>query len=52
MSEIVNDAVRAALCEDEEDLAAFAEREEEQPISYEAFRARLRTGPPVRGPVR
>ena len=52
MSKIVNDAVRAALREDEEDLAAFAEREEEQPISYKAFRARLRGGPPDRGLVR
>ena len=43
MSDIVNDAVRAALREDEEDLAAFAEREREPPISYEAFRAQLET---------
>jgi plasmid stability protein len=42
MSDIVNDAVRAALREDEEDLAAFAEREGEQPISYEAFLAQLK----------
>lgn len=42
ISEIVNDAIRAALQEDEEDLAAFAERAREQPISYEAFLAQLK----------
>jgi plasmid stability protein len=42
MSEIVNDAVRAALREDEEDLAAFAERADEQPITYEALLAQLK----------
>ena len=42
MSEIVNDAIRAALQEDEEDLAAFADRVREQPISYEAFLAQLK----------
>ena len=42
ISEIVNDAVRAALREDEEDLAAFAERVREKPVSYEAFLAQLK----------
>jgi plasmid stability protein len=42
ISDIVNDAVRASLREDQEDLAAFAERETEQPISYEALLARLK----------
>src|SRR5438046_359265 len=42
MSEIVNDAIRAALREDEEDLASFSEREREIPISYEDFLARLK----------
>jgi plasmid stability protein len=42
MSELVNDAIRGALREDEEDLAAFAERDREQPLSYEAFLARLK----------
>ena len=42
MSEIVNDAVRATLREDEEDLAAFAERDGEQPITYEALLAQLK----------
>lgn len=42
MSEIVNDAVRAALREDEEDLAAFAERAGEKTISYEELLAQLK----------
>lgn len=42
MSEIVNDAVRAVLREDEQDLAAFAERASEQPLTYEEFLARLK----------
>lgn len=42
MSDIVNDAIRAALREDEEDLAAFAERAGETSVSYEAFLARLK----------
>ncbi len=35
MSDLVNDAVRDALAEDAEDLAAFYERREEKLISYE-----------------
>jgi plasmid stability protein len=42
MSEIVNDALRNALREDEEDLAAFAERAQEQPLSYEQFLNQLK----------
>jgi len=42
MSEIVNDAIRAALREDQEDLAAFAERAEEKTLSYEDFLAHLK----------
>lgn len=42
MSGIVNDAVRAALREDEEDLSTFADRADEQPLTYEAFLARLK----------
>ncbi|MBU1665094.1 MAG: CopG family transcriptional regulator [Gammaproteobacteria bacterium] len=42
MSEIVNDAVRAALREDEEDLATFSERANEPTLSYEQFLARLK----------
>jgi hypothetical protein len=35
ISELVNDAVRLALIEDEEDLAAFEERVNEPVVSYE-----------------
>lgn len=37
VSEIVNDAVRTALAEDHEDLAAFEERISEPTMSYEAL---------------
>lgn len=37
LSDIVNDAVRAALSEDEEDLAAFADRVSEPTMTYEAL---------------
>ena len=37
LSDIVNEAVRAALREDQEDLAAFEERVAEPIISYEAL---------------
>ncbi|HMN43336.1 MAG TPA: hypothetical protein PKE27_02115 [Povalibacter sp.] len=37
LSDIVNDAVRTALREDQEDLAAFEERVAEPTISYEAL---------------
>ena len=39
MSEIVNDALRALLREDEEDLAAFSARAKEKTKSYEQFLA-------------
>jgi plasmid stability protein len=42
MSDIVNDAIRQALREDEEDLAAFEERAGEKSISYEEFLAQLK----------
>ena len=42
MSDIVNDAIRAALREDEIDLAAFADRAGEPSLSYEAFLAQLK----------
>ncbi len=35
MSEIVNQAIRQALAEDAEDLAAFEERADESLVSYE-----------------
>lgn len=37
LSDIVNDAVRQALDEDHEDLAAIADRKREKSLSYEAF---------------
>lgn len=37
LSDIVNDAVRAALAEDQQDLAAFNERIAEPSMSYEAL---------------
>jgi plasmid stability protein len=37
VSDIVNDAVRAALREDQEDLSAFEERVAEPVISYESL---------------
>jgi plasmid stability protein len=37
VSDLVNDAVRAALAEDQEDLKAFEERVAEPTMSYEAF---------------
>jgi len=42
MSEIVNDALREALREDQEDLAAFAERAGEKTLSYEDFLDQLK----------
>ncbi len=42
MSDIVNDALRAALREDEEDLSAFVDRIKEEAVSYEALLARLK----------
>ncbi len=37
ISELVNDAVRAALAEDQEDLRAFEDRVAEPTITYEAL---------------
>lgn len=37
ISEVVNDAVRAALREDQEDLAAFEDRVAEPTMTYEAL---------------
>lgn len=42
VSEIVNDAVRRALGEDEEDLSAFEDRVSEPTISYEALLKELK----------
>jgi hypothetical protein len=37
VSELVDEAVRLLMSEDQEDLAAFSEREIEREISYEAL---------------
>tara|TARA_R110002110_G_scaffold414951_1_gene646796 strand:+ start:92109 stop:92342 length:234 start_codon:yes stop_codon:yes gene_type:complete len=37
LSELVDEALRAQLAEDQEDLAAFAQRVKEPEISYEAL---------------
>lgn len=42
VSELVNEAVRLTLIEDEEDLRAFAERAEEESIPYETFLQQLK----------
>jgi Arc/MetJ family transcription regulator len=42
MSDIVNQALRDALREDEEDLAAFEERADEPTMSYETLLSKLK----------
>ena len=42
MSEIINEAVREALAEDAEDLAAFTDRADEPLLSYEQMVKRLK----------
>ncbi len=42
VSEIVSDADRELLREDEEDLAAFSRRAKEKTMSYERFLAKLK----------
>lgn len=42
MSEIVNDALREALREDQEDLQALRSRAAEKTVGYEAFLAKLK----------
>lgn len=43
VSELVNEAVRYALREDQEDLSAFTERAEEPTLSYEELLQDLKT---------
>ena len=43
VSDLVNSAVKASLAEDEEDLAALADRAGEQSLSYEAVLKDLRS---------
>lgn len=42
ISDVVNDSVRLALQEDQEDLAAIEERASEPTVSYEEFIAKLK----------
>lgn len=42
VSDLVNDAVRLALREDAEDLAAFKERKNEQVMDFEKFVSTLK----------
>ena len=42
ISDMVNEAVRAALAEDAEDLAAFDQRRGERSVSFESFVRGLR----------
>jgi hypothetical protein len=37
ISEMVNDAVKASLAEDAEDLAAFSDRKKDKSISFDTF---------------
>jgi hypothetical protein len=37
VSELIDEAVRLLMSEDQEDLAAFSERKDEKEISYEAL---------------
>jgi len=37
ISDMVNDAVKAALAEDAEDLAAFSERKNDRNLSFDTF---------------
>jgi plasmid stability protein len=42
MSELVNEALRQLLREDQEDLAAVRSRAREKPLGYEEFLAKLK----------
>jgi len=42
VSQLVNDMMRDAFSEDSEDLQAFAEREHEETIGFEAFLSELK----------
>jgi len=43
VSEVVNEAVRVALSEDQEDLNAFSQRADEATLSYEELLADLKS---------
>ncbi len=42
ISDMVNDAVKAALSEDAEDLAGFADRKNDRSMSFDTFVQRLK----------
>lgn len=42
ISDIVNEAIRSELAQDQEDLAAFEKREKEHTVSYEALLKKLK----------
>jgi hypothetical protein len=42
MSDIVNEAIREALREDQEDLSAFSTRSKEPTLDYEKFLTQLK----------
>ena len=42
MSDIVNEAIREALIEDQEDLSAFSTRSKEPTLDYEQFLTQLK----------
>ena len=42
ISDMVNDAVKAALAEDADDLATFPERKNEKSLSFDTFVQRLK----------
>lgn len=42
ISDMVNDAVKASLAEDAEDLAAFTDRKKDKSVSFDAFVQGLR----------
>ncbi len=43
ISDLVNDAIKLALEEDQQDLAAIKERKDEEPTSYESFLQKLKS---------
>ena len=42
VSQLVNQALKASMLEDHEDLKSFKEREGEKPMSYEEFLKKLK----------
>ena len=42
ISEIINDALKSQLSEDEEDLSAFRARKKEKSVSFESFVSKIK----------